>query len=249
MRLFTALTVLALLLVLSRPWPVHAGIVKAADYSSFWIWGGVKPQPVLAQARSVYILQGQVVEKKRRNKSSVLVIPQGMPVARLRKTNVWLVYRATTLQWTPEIVRTLVARLKRWRLSGNPVAGIQIDFDAKTRRLHEYVAFLRQLRSRLPAEYQLGITGLLDWSRNGDTEAVNQLGDIVDEVTFQTYQGRKTIADCSSYLPALERMTVPFKIGLLQNGEWQAPENLGSNPWFKGYVVFLRNQDRHPNPE
>jgi hypothetical protein len=172
-----------------------------------------------------------------------------MPVARLRKTNVWLVYRATTLHWTPEIVRTLVARLKRWQLSGNAVAGVQIDFDVKTRRLHEYVAFLRQLRSRLPAEYKLGITGLLDWSRNGDLEAVNQLGDIVDEVTFQTYQGRKTVADCYSYLPALKRLTVPFKIGLIQNGEWQAPENLGATPWFKGYVVFLQNEDERHNPE
>jgi hypothetical protein len=93
----------------------------------------------------------------------------------------------------------------------------------------------------LPADYQLSITGLLDWSANGDIEAINQLKNIVDEVTIQTYQGRKTIDNCNAYLPALKRLSLPFKIGLIQNGEWQAPEDLESSPWFQGYVVFLQN--------
>ena len=36
-------------------------------------------------------------------------------------------------------------------------------------------------------------------------------------------------------------MKVPFRIGLLQGGEWQAPASLTRNPLFRGYVVFLHN--------
>jgi hypothetical protein len=39
----------------------------------------------------------------------------------------------------------------------------------------------------------------------------------------------------------LSRLTVPFRIGLLQGGEWQAPPTLPLNPYFRGYVVFLHN--------
>jgi hypothetical protein len=241
-RKLAALALLALLLVLFQSWPVSADVVRATDYSSFWIWGGVKPQPVVSQAQSLYILQGQIIEKKYQNTSKALVIAQGMSVAHLRESKVWLVYRADTLRWTPEIARVLILRLKRWQLAGNSVIGLQIDFDVRTRHLQEYVDFLRQLRVQLPESYKLSITGLLDWSSNGDIEAINKLKSVVDEVTIQTYQGRKSVANYNAYLPALKRLTLPFKIGLIQNGEWQAPEDLESNPWFEGYVIFLQNQ-------
>lgn len=232
----------AILLTVCQPWPAYAGIVKAEDHSSFWLWGGVKSQPALAGANNLYILQGQVVEVKKQKQTKVMVVPQGMPVAKVKKGRTWLVYRATTLAWTPDIMESLVARLHHWQLAGNDVAGLQIDFDAGTKHLQEYADFLRQVRAALPAIFQLGITGLLDWSSNGDPEAIDQLKEIVDEITIQTYQGRKTIANYQSYLPALMRLTIPFKIGLIQNGEWEAPTDLGSNPWFRGYVIFLQNQ-------
>lgn len=242
MRQRSALAIMVLLLTLVQALPVRAGIVQATDYSSFWIWGGVKPQPVLSQAKSLYILQGEVIAKKQQDISRVMVVDQGMPVARLSKSKVWLVYRADTLHWTPAVVQALISRLKRWKISGNPVIGLQIDFDVRTRHLEEYVLFLRQLRTQLPVQYQLSITGLLDWSSNGDIEAINRLKNVVDEVIVQTYRGRKTITDYAAYLPKLRRLTLPFKIGLIQNGEWQAPEDFESNPWFQGYVIFLQNQ-------
>jgi len=241
-RQLTAITLTALFLALPQSRPAHAAVVKAEDYSSFWIWGGVASQPVLSQARSLYILQGEVVEKVRHNTSTTKVVAQGMPVARLRKGEVWLVYRATTLHWTPGTIQAIISQLKLWQLSGNPIVGLQIDFDAKTRYLHEYAVFLKRLRASLPTDYRLGITGLLDWSATGDIDALNQLRNVIDEVIVQTYQGRKTIGNYQAYLPALKRLTIPFKIGLIQNGEWQAPDYLKSNPWFQGYVVFLQNQ-------
>jgi len=242
MRLFSTLGLTATLLALLRTWPAHAGTVRAEDYSSFWIWGGVRSQPALSRAESLYVLQGEVTERNGRHRAGPVLVPQGMTVARFWKSRVWLVYRANTLRWTPHIILAVILRLRQWRLSGNPVAGLQIDFDVGTRYLREYVVFLRQLRAQLPADYQLGITGLLDWSANGDIETINQLGDVVDEVIVQTYQGRETIPNYNDYLPALRRLSIPFRIGLIQNGNWQAPEDLESNPWFQGYVVFLRNQ-------
>ena len=34
--------------------------VDAARYEAFWLWAGVRPQPVLKRARRVYLLAAQV---------------------------------------------------------------------------------------------------------------------------------------------------------------------------------------------
>jgi hypothetical protein len=164
-----------------------------------------------------------------------------MPVAKLPQAEVWVVYRAHTLRWPEPVYRQLLGQVDRWRRAGNNVIGIQIDFDARTRYLNEYVDFLRDLRQRLPQNYRLSITGLLDWSSNADVEVIGQLKGVIDEVVVQTYQGRQSIADYAAYLPRMNRLGLPFRIGLVQGGEWQAPEYLQDSPWFRGYVVFLQN--------
>jgi len=73
---------------------------------------------------------------------------------------------------------------------------------------------------------------------------INQLKNIVDEVAVQTYQGRKTIPDAAVYLRKLDRLTLPFKIGLVQYGEWQPVNTVETNPYFRGYIVFLQNKTR-----
>jgi len=233
--------VVALLLFFLQACPAGAAIVRAEDYSSFWVWGGVRRQAVLTEAENLYILQGRIVEERKPGGARTVIIAQGMDIPRLARGRVWLVYRADVLRWTPTVISAIVSRLNQWKRSGNPVVGLQIDFDAKTRHLHEYAAFLKEVRGRLPESFLLSITGLLDWSSTGDTRTINKLAGTVDEIVIQTYQGRKTVANYRAYLPALNRLTVPFRIGVVQHGEWEAPKNLESNPWFKGYVVFLRN--------
>ncbi len=219
---------------------VAAGTVDASKYDAFWLWSGVRPQPVLKQARCVYVLQGQI-EAKRGDESQVRFIAQGVAVPHDQPVEVWLAYRVHTLHWTPREYAILLAQLHRWRQAGNKVAGVQIDFDAHTLHLQEYVAFLKQLRGQLPSENRLGITGLLDWSSHADPEEVNQLRGIVDEVVVQTYQGRHTIENYSAYLPRVCRLNLPFKIGLIQGGNWDAPSYIAESPWFRGYVIFLQN--------
>ena len=220
---------------------VANAVVNAEDYEAFWLWGGVSSQPVLNKARTLYVLQGQISSARSEQHRRVNFVAQGMPIAKLPQAEVWVVYRAHTLRWPEPVYRQLLGQVDRWRRAGNNVIGIQIDFDARTRYLNEYVDFLRDLRRRMPQDYRLSITGLLDWSSNADVEVIGQLKGVIDEVVVQTYQGRQSIADYAAYLPRMNRLGLPFRIGLIQGGEWQAPEYLQDSPWFRGYVVFLQN--------
>jgi hypothetical protein len=151
-----------------------------------------------------------------------------------------MVVRVETLAWNETTFQQILASLDRWNRR-NVLSGLQIDFDAKTKGLADYAKFLRELRRRLPKEYKLSITGLLDWSANGDPAGLQALAGTVDEIVLQTYQGRSTIPGYKAYFRGLERLTFPFRIGLVQGGDWRAPDFLAQNPNFKGYVVFLVN--------
>jgi hypothetical protein len=192
---------------------------------------------VLAQAESLYVLQGQISVRR----GHTQFIPQGIRTPRLRQSRIWLTYRVETLTWPNAILATITQQIQRWQKQGNAVVGIQIDFDARTLQMQEYVTFLHALRQQLPKQYALSITGLLDWSNHSSPEVVNQLSGIIDEVVVQTYQGRQTIKNYADYLPRLAKLHMPFKVGLVQNGEWQAPDYLSRSPFFQGYVVFLLN--------
>ena len=230
------------LLSLCLYWAAPAGAtVDAAQYDAFWLWSGVKTQPVLAQAKTLYILQGQINATRRAPQRGVQLIAQGISVPRITQGDIWLVYRAHTLAWPESLYRQLLGQVQRWHATGTAVMGIQIDFDSSTRDLERYASFLRDLRQRLPAHYRLSITGLMDWGSNADPQAISQLKGVVDEVVVQTYQGRRSIPNYASYLPRLDRMGLPYKVGLIQGGDWQEPQALRDSPWFRGYVVFLQN--------
>jgi hypothetical protein len=213
--------------------------VDATRYQAFWLWAGVKPQPALAKAKTLYLLQGEVSVRE-----PVRLAAQRPAVPRVRGPEVWMVVRVETIRWPPAVYAQVLAQLAKWRAAGNKVVGVQIDFDARTRHLENYAGFLKDLRRRLPADCRLGITGLLDWSSNGDPRGLDALAGAVDEVVLQIYQGRRVIPGYAGYLARLDRMKIPFRIGLLQGGEWQAPPGLEGNPHFRGYVVFLLNPER-----
>ncbi|HVO04453.1 MAG TPA: DUF3142 domain-containing protein [Candidatus Cybelea sp.] len=216
--------------------PAPAAPTVAENYDSFFLWAGVKPQPVLQAARSIYLLESEVVAS-----TPVRLVAQRPAIPQVRDAEVWMVVRVQTLAWTPAIYDRVLASLARWRNAGNSVVGVQIDFDAGTRHLENYAAFLADLRQRLPADCRLGITGLLDWSSHGDPAGLKALAGVVDEVVLQIYQGRHVIPGYEAYLASLDRVGLPFRIGLIQGGDWERPETLAANPWFQGYVVFLVN--------
>jgi hypothetical protein len=207
--------------------------VDPADYDAFFLWVGVRPPPELERAKTIYILDGEV------GRDGSFVPLRAIP--RIKHADLWLVVRAARIDWKEGVYAALLADLTRWQAAGNRVAGLQVDFDAATPRLGEYGAFLRDLRTRLPAHYKLSVTGLMDWSANADPAALSSLEGVVDEVVVQSYQGRTTIPGYERYLERLARVTVPHKIALVEGGEWREPAALRRDPRFGGYVVFLLN--------
>ena len=208
--------------------------VDARDYDAFWLWAGVAPQPVLARAKTIYLLDGEVRAADGARYASRRANPP-----RLGTKAVWLVVRTDTLRWPEESYASVGRRLEAWRGAGNRLQGVQLDFDARTRHLDEYAAFLAGFRKRLPRQYRLSITGLLDWSAHGDPRALERLRGTIDEVVIQTYQGRETIPGYEAYFERMSGFAIPFRVGLVQGGRWREPPQLRRNPAFRGYVVFL----------
>ena len=212
--------------------------MNARDYDAFWLWGGVASQPVLEYARTLYLLEGEVRDGKPVRYISLRATP------RLKGQKLWMVVRTDTLSWPDDAFRIVLGRLEQWRAGGNEVQGLQVDFDAGTRRLGGYTSFLKDIRQRLPGNYRLSITGLLDWSAHGDPPALRALRGTVDEVIVQTYQGRDTIPGYEAYFDRMGNFDLPFRVGLVQGGRWIEPAGLKGNPNFRGYVVFLTNPKR-----
>jgi hypothetical protein len=226
----------AVVLAVAACGPADPDRVVAERYDSFWLWAGVSPQPVLAKARTLYLLDGEI---RAGAPGRYTMLRPGVP--RLPGKAVWLVVRTDTLDWPEAAAARLTARLDLWAGAGNRVEGLQVDFDARTRGLSQYAAFLRALRQELPRRYRLSITGLMDWSANGDPAALAALEGVVDEVVVQTYQGRSTIPGYETWFRGMRGFKLPFKVGLVQGGAWRAPDGLEREPAFRGYVVFLLN--------
>ncbi len=217
--------------------PAQAETVIARDHPAFWLWSGVKASDELRDARTVYLHQGEVLAQT----NGVVFQRLGLPVSRLTFPSLWLTVRFTTLDVPDAIPARIVRLMQRWRAAGNQVVGLQVDFDAATHQLADYARFLQALRQQLPPDFALGVTGLLDWAKTGDVATLNALP--VDELVVQSYQGRHTVENYQDYLPALSRLRIPFKLGLVQNGkrDIQAEALLQNSPWYRGTVVFMLN--------
>lgn len=234
LRAGSVLAALVLLASCSEP-DRSAGRVRAEDHDAFFLWAGVRPPPVLDKAKTAYLLAGEI-----RAAGPARFVPL-RATPRAARPALWLVVRAERLDWGRPLEQQLLDELARWDAAGNRVIGLQVDFDAATRGLGNYAQFLEGLRQRLPRQYQLSVTGLMDWGANGDPAVLARLAGIVDEVVVQTYQGRSTIPGYAAYFDRLARLPVPHRIALIEGGEWQPPRALQRDPQFRGYVVFLVN--------
>jgi hypothetical protein len=212
------------------------GVVDPRDYRSFFLWSGVHAPDFVARAESVYLLWGEL---RADDPSRIVALRREVP--RSPGPAVWLVVRAERLDWGEAAYRQVLAEAARWRGAGNRLEGVQIDFDAATLRLGTYSRFLRDLRRRMPDDLALSATGLMDWSAGAKPDDLASLRGVIDELVVQTYQGGTTIPGYERYLPSLERLDVPYRIGLIEGGEWSEPAALAADDRFKGYVVFLKH--------
>lgn len=233
-----AIAALALAMAACKPAPAPAPKVTLAGHDAFFLWPGVRPPPELKRARTLYLLDGEV---RRGDPPRLTVLRPAAP--RLPRQDVWLVVRLETLDWPPALADAVIAELARWRAAGSNIVGLQLDFDAGTKGLDRYAGFLRGVKARLPAGTQLSVTGLMDWSAHGDPAALAALGGAVDEVVIQTYQGRRTIPGYEGYLAGLARLPMPYRVALVQGGEWREPANLKTDPRYRGTVVYVTGKN------
>jgi hypothetical protein len=229
----------ALILAAAACRPADPDRVEASRYDSFWLWAGVAAPPALGKARTLYLLDGEI---RARSPGRYVALRPGTP--RLPGKALWLVVRTDTLDWPGATNPGLIRRLDGWAAAGNRIEGLQVDFDARTRGLARYANFLATLRRGLPRRYKLSVTGLMDWSANGDPAALSALAGTVDEVVVQTYQGRATIPGYEAWFRRMRGFRLPFKVGLVEGGAWREPAGIAAEPNFRGYVVFLVNPRR-----
>ena len=227
----TAALAAALLAACGSPQPAR---VDPAGHEAVFLWAGVPSAAVPRSAKEVYLLAGEV---RAGDPLGFVSLRPGTPNG--SQVSLWCTIRIERLDWNEAVYTRVLAELARWRAAGNRLAGLQIDFDAKTRGLANYARFLKDLRQRLPREYRLSITGLMDWSAQGDPAALARLAGVVDEVVIQTYQGRETIPGYERYMASLAKLPLPYRVGLVENGVWDAPQGLENDAEFRGYVVFL----------
>lgn len=234
-------TVFCIFLVFSlnacQPTQSATSKVDANDFVSFWIWGDIQTAPYLVHAKELYILQGEIRYSKSKQISTFT--PQGVSILKLPHQKIWLVFRTHHLAWNEQNYQTILNRLEHWRNRGNQVQGIQIDFDSKTNSLKDYAIFLQKLRQKLPQQYRLSITGLLDWTNFKDQNTLTLFRQNIDELVIQTYQGTTTIPNYPEYLKRISALRLPYKVGLVQHGTWFGNSTKQKDRYFKGYVVFL----------
>lgn len=187
----------------------------------------------------LYLLDGEI---RRAGNPGFIRLRPGSP--HLPRVALWLVVRVERLDWNEDTYSAILADLDRWHAAGNRVIGLQVDFDARTRGIDGYARFLAGLRKRLPPQCHLSITGLMDWSANGDPRALIALHSVIDEVVVQTYQARDTIPGYDAYFARMTHFPIPFRVALAQGGVWTQPPSLAQQSMFRGYVVFL--QPRSP---
>jgi hypothetical protein len=220
--------------------------VDAADYRSYWLWAGVRRRPEIASAQTIYLLQGEIALDDRGER--VIVKAQGGSQPAPHPQDLWIVYRVGALAWSPEVYASLLRKYSSWKSVPGKVVGVQIDFDARTRDLASYANFLKTLRQQLPADCKLSVTGLMDWAANASAEELNELSGTIDEIIFQTYKKDRTVDDIDKYLRKMERLRLPFKIGLAEGALWDLSAPIARHPYFRGYVVFLRNAPARERP-
>lgn len=217
-------------------------IVDPAAYAAFYLWSGVEPHSAVARADAVYLLWGELRrDDPRRIVALRRTAPSG-PVGEL-----WLVVRAERLDWGEDAYLQLLEAARRWSRAGN-LRGIQVDFDASTGALGNYAAFLTGIRARLPAGLALSATGLMDWPAHADDADLTAMRQALDEIVIQTYRGRTTISDYPRYLATTARLQMPYRVALMEGGEWQPPPHLEADRFFQGFVVFLLAERFRPHP-
>jgi len=170
--------------------------------TGFWLWHGYHAIPAWkGDPLDVIFLQVASMEPRQRGQPYWVAPDPGIPADLPAAREYWLVFRYEEHGVPdPEIAPYIAGAVTDLRLSAQrqqlKVAGIQLDIDCPTARLHDYARLIHAIRKNLPPEYQISITALLDWFRGGTAvgEAIRE----ADEFVPQFYDGASRVAEENS---------------------------------------------------
>lgn len=206
--------------------------------TSYWLWAGITADDAPTNSE-LYVYQGLISSKD----GISIYERHGLYPHPIKAQKLYLSYRLEGRLPDPQfVVQTFKDTLKKWERHPVLINGLQLDFDSPTSKLLIYSNFLSEIRHKLPKQYELSITGLGDWAVYGDKQAMQGISQNTNEIIFQLYQGRKELRDVETYINALSRYPLPYRIGLLVD----SPQNrkyidfLSKNDNFNGVVYFLQ---------
>jgi len=177
--------------------------------TGFWFWPGGSTDTKWSGAslEVLFVHAGTIRKDSRRNRFLYGIdepadrvwrvygeLPDELPAAR----EYWVVFRyerqaVPDLEAAPVLAKE-VSRLREAATKRHlNVIGVQLDIDSPTRILSQYAGFLHEFRKELPPGFEVSITALLDWFRNG-TDVASVIKE-VDEFVPQFYD----VAEPDSY--------------------------------------------------
>jgi hypothetical protein len=167
-------------------------------------------------------------------------LPDHLPTAR----EYWLAFRYER-QGVPDLpaASILAAEVSRLRELARQehlnVAGIQLDIDSPTSSLSQYARFLHEVRKGLPPGFEISITALVDWFRDGTTvsDVIKQTDEFVpqfyDVDDFNSYRGGNAIAakiDPGRWGPVFNAFGKRFRIGISTFGRARLARQTQASP-------------------
>ncbi len=200
--------------------------------TGYWIWRmpGSPSGSIFkgSETGPLYVDAGSLFTLSNRGLGINMWWPEQLPKA----SAYFALLRVETASTPPEdIIPKIIAGYRSLKneafWAGQPLSGLQLDFDCPTVRLGEYARFLKQLREVLPRDDRLSITALLDWFRPG-----TKIADVlqwVDEYAPQFFDqgnpggpdenpGFATVIDASKWAPVFNSHSRPYRIGIATYG-------------------------------
>ena len=203
-------------------------LINLAHASEVWIWPAAYPK-MRNFSDTAYVLQVQF--PKQGPKVSLGPSPWPWKLKELH-----LVFRFERRPLPEEVDVHFKELAYRWEGHGVRVAGIQLDYDCPTSKLADYAYVVREIRKRLPPQYQLSVTGLYDWFHK---PSLKHFGKDVP-LYFQLYHGLHPVAVATNNLSPTIELQSHFKLGLLpeQSLDPLLKKSLEKDRRFKGLVYF-----------
>jgi hypothetical protein len=209
-----------------------------AKKNSYWVWAGISIADVPSSDAPLYLYQGLITKEN----EYIRFLHRGLFPHPLPNRNIHLVFRMNFLDKSSAFTNTILAIVDDWNYHGNHIKGIQLDFDSPTAKISEYAKFLKEVRNKLPQEYELSVTGLGDWLISGTPDSLSSISKNVNYIVFQLYHVNRPLENMELYFDKLGKLNFPFKIGLLNNTSSIIPDNsfLNYNKFFLGKIYFLQ---------